>query len=324
MFYFIVNYGGGSGHGKKTWKDVRGILDSEKVPFRAYRTKYPGHAMRIATEIVRRYSSKEIPASIVVVGGDGTVNEVLNGIMDFDRVWLGVIPTGSGNDFARGHGLPGKTVPALLHILNCDMPEKVDVGCVTGDSNAPRLFGISTGIGLDAEVCKKALQSGQKKLLNGLGLGKLTYLTLTLESLFTMKTNSGRIIFDGDLESVAHLRKLIFLSGMITRWEGGGVPMAPDADPRDGQLSCCLATNIPKWKSFFDLPFLVFGKQKKLKGFTLRDSRTIDIEMERPVVLHADGEYCGDVRRIHMEVLPRKLNLLKGGTCGDPRCSYRR
>ena len=326
MYFFIVNYGGGSGRGRRVWRDVRGILQAEAVPYRAFRTKYPGHATRLTIEILRRYGSPQAPVSLVVVGGDGTINEVLNGITDFEKVWLGVIPTGSGNDFVRGHGLLRKTVPALMSILNCEIPERVDVGVAAGDSNAPKLFGISAGIGLDAEVCKKAMESKQKKMLNGVGLRKLTYLLLTIESLFTMKTVDGRVIFDGDFGNVLRLKKLIYLAAMNTPWEGGGVPMSPTADPTDGQISICAAAGVPKWKSFFELPVLVAGKQKKLKDFTLRNARTIDIEMEHPVVLHLDGEYGGDVRRIHIDTLPGKLQLMKGNGCRScsqsrPRCS---
>ena len=265
MYYFIVNYGGGRGRGKKTLKNVTGILDAEMIPYHAWRTEYPGHATKLTTSIIKKYGKKEGPICIVVVGGDGTINEVLNGITDFEHVWLGVIPTGSGNDFVRGHGLPKKTVPALFQILNCELAERTDLGWVAGDSNAPRIFGISAGIGLDAEVCKKALKSKQKKLLNGLGVGKLTYLLLTVESLITMKTAGGRVIFDGDMENVLHMKRLIFLAGMNTPWEGGGVPMSPDASPVDGRLSTCVADGIAKWKTFFELPVLVAGKHKKLK-----------------------------------------------------------
>ena len=315
MYYFIVNYRGGNGRGQKVWKDVRSILEAESVPYHAWRTRGRGHAARLATEIIRRYSSKDVHVNLIVLGGDGTVNEVINGISDFDRVWLGVIPTGSGNDFVRGLGLPTKPVPALMQILNCEKPTRVDLGWVKGDNQAPRMFGISAGIGLDAEVCKKALKSRQKRFLNKLGAGKLTYILLTIESLFTMKTRDGRVIYDGNLEDVLRVRKMIFLAGMNLRWEGGGVPMAPDADPFDGKISTCVAENIPKWKTFFELPILVMGKQKKLKGFTLKEGATLDIEMEEPVVLHVDGEYGGDVRRIHVEVLPGRLQLLMNGAC---------
>ena len=87
--------------------------------------------------------------------------------------------------------------------------------------------------------------------------------------------------------------------------------MAPKASASDGRISTCVADSIPKWKTFLELPVLVIGKQKWLKGFTLRDGATIDIETDEPVVMHVDGEYGGMVKRIHMEALPGKLRLLK-------------
>ncbi len=311
MYYFIVNYSGGSGRGRKAWRDISGVLKERKIPFRAWRTKGPGHATRLAAMIVSRYGSQEAPVRLIVVGGDGTINEVLNGIPHFGRVYLGVVPTGSGNDFVRGNHLPKKRIPALLGILEADRPERVDLGIVSADGGSPRIFGISSGLGLDAEVCKKALQSKQKKLLNSFGLGKLTYLLLTVESLFTMHTVSGRVIYDGDMEQVLRMRRLIFLAGMNLCWEGGGVPMAPHADTGNGMIASCIADNIPKWLTFLELPVLVLGKQKWLRGFTLRSSRTLDIRLDEPAVLHIDGEYGGEVRRVHMEALPGKLRLLR-------------
>ena len=315
MYYFIVNYRGGNGRGQRVWKNIRKILEAENIPYHAWRTRGRGHAARLTVQIIRRFSSKDTHVNLIVLGGDGTVNEVINGISDFDRVWLGVIPTGSGNDFARGLGLPIRPVPALMQILNCESPTRIDLGWVKGDNHAPRMFCISSGVGLDAEVCKKAMKSKQKRFLNKIGFGKLTYILLTLESLFTMKTRNGRVIYDGNAEDVLLVRKMIFLSGMNLSWEGGGVPMAPDADPNDGKISTCVAENVPKWKTFFELPVLIRGKQEKLKGFTLRDGATIDIEMDEPVVLHIDGEYGGDVRRVHMETLPGRLQVLMGAPC---------
>ena len=312
MYYFIVNYDGGSGRGRKAWADIRAVLKDQQVPFRAWKTAYPGHATKLATAIVSRYGSAEAPVRLVIVGGDGTINEVLNGIPHFRWVQIGVIPTGSGNDFVRGHKLPRRRIPALMNILSAEEAVRVDIGKVTADGGLPRLFAISSGVGLDAEVCRKVNFSKRKKLLNSFGIGKFIYLILTVDSLFTLHTVSGRVIYDGNMEDVLRLRKLIFLAGMILRWEGGGVPMAPDADTADGMISSCAADAIPKWQTFLELPVLVIGKQKWLRGFTLRQSNTIDIETDAPVVLHVDGEYGGEVRKVHMEALPCKLRLLKG------------
>ena len=315
MYYFIVNYAGGGTKGCTVWRSVREILRELEIPFRAFRTRGTGHAAKLATEISKRYGTKEDPAKIVVVGGDGTLNDVLNGITDFSRVEVGVIPAGSGNDFVRGFGLPKKTVPALMQILNCTEPVQVDLGRVRADNGYTRIFGISAGVGLDAEVCKSAHGSKQKTFLNRIGIGKLIYLILTVEKLFTMKTTDGRVIYRGDQEDVLRIRNLIYLAAMNTKWEGGGVPMAPGADPRDGRLSSCLAADIPRWKAFLQLPVLVLGMQKWLKNFVLRDGATLEIQMDHPVVLHVDGEYGGEVCRVIMESIPRKLRLLSGGEC---------
>ena len=80
MYYFIVNYRGGSGRGAKAWKDIRGILKEKHVEYHAWKTKGLGHATKLAAAIVSRYGSRENPIRLVVVGGDATINEVLNGI----------------------------------------------------------------------------------------------------------------------------------------------------------------------------------------------------------------------------------------------------
>ena len=98
MYHFIVNLTGGSGKAKKTWDRVSAILEKNNVEYTLHQSEYEGHSAVIAKELTS--GSEEV--NIVIVGGDGTINEVLNGIVDFSKVKFGVIPTGSGNDFARG------------------------------------------------------------------------------------------------------------------------------------------------------------------------------------------------------------------------------
>lgn len=304
MYYFIVNDHGGSGKAAKTWLTVETALKEKQIPYEAHKTNSVGHATQLAKEI----TSKEGKLTLVVVGGDGTLNEVLNGISDFDRVSLGVIPTGSGNDFAGGAGIPSDPHKSLELMLNAGEGKMIDIGRVDTELEKGKVFGISSGIGMDAIVCKKALTSKLKNFLNKIGLGKLTYLILTVQTLFSMATEPVKLRFDGGEEEVYD--KLIFLASMNYRAEGGGVPMAPDADPCDGELSMCLASGIPRWKAFLDLPVLVMAKHKKLKGFTLRNFKTLDVTCENPMVLHRDGEYGGDVREVHFECMPKKLRLL--------------
>ena len=198
----------------------------------AHTTRYPGHATKLAEKISSM--KDDDPIYLIVVGGDGTINEVLNGFADFDRVRLGVIPTGSGNDFCSNLKLP-KTPKESLKLICASIRNdqrgevlyRIDLGQVSWEGcEKPRIFGISAGLGLDALVCKKALHSRLKQVLNRFHLGKLTYLALTVQSLFTMETAKAKVITE---HGGFILPKMIFAAAMNLPAEGGGVPMAPEA-----------------------------------------------------------------------------------------------
>ncbi len=311
MYYFIVNYTGGSGNARKTWNRVHQLLAEKGIEYKAYVTKYGGHAAELAKRI-SEFDEEDI--RIIVVGGDGTINEVLNGIQDMSRVRFGVIPTGSGNDFARGMGIPKNTDNALDIILNSVRGKDIDLGEVMTESGYRRIFGISSGIGLDAIVCKKMLNSKVKNFLNKFRLGSLAYLILTVINLFTMETYKVKVWMktgDGDNEEVSlSFKDLIFLAAMNFYAEGGGVPMNPMADAEDGQLSICAVSGIPKWKTFLMFPVLIKGKHVDKKGFLLKNAEYLVFDADRPMVLHADGEYIGDETHIEMKVLRNALNVM--------------
>ncbi len=316
MYYFIVNKAGGSGNARKTWKKVARLMHEKKLEYKAFATEYAGHASEIAARIS---TLPDEDIRMIVVGGDGTINEVLNGIKHFDRIKFGVIPTGSGNDFARGLGIPKDTKEALELILSSIGQRKIDIGKVKADNGAERLFGISAGIGLDAIVCKKVQSSVRKKLLNKLHLGSLSYVLMTVQTLFTMKKynvhvrvhKESKAGVPGILDNYSvDYCDLIFLAGMNMVAEGGGVPMTPDAEYDDGLLSICAVNGIPKWRAFFNLVKLIKGQHKGRKGFNLYNAEKLDFAADVPMVLHADGEYLGDVRKITMECIHNKMQML--------------
>ncbi len=311
MYYFIVNYTGGSGKAKKTWDRVHFLLKQKNIEYKAYVTKYGGHA----SELAKRISElDEDDIRLVVVGGDGTINEVLNGITDFDRIRFGVIPTGSGNDFARGMGIPKNTDEALEKILSSTRGVNIDLGEVTTENGYKRIFGISSGIGLDAIVCKKMLNSKTKNALNRVKVGHFAYILLTISTLFSMETYKVKVWMklrdeEGGEQSLS-FKDLIFLAAMNFPAEGGGVPMNPTAKSDDGMLSICAVNGIPKWRTFLMLPVLMKEKHVGKKGFLLQDVEYLVFDADRPMVLHADGEYLGDEKHIEMRVLRTVLNVM--------------
>lgn len=305
MLYFIVNPKSRTGKGLNIWRDVKSYLKDNNIRYRALDTKYEGHATKLAEEVCKLPQEK---INLVVIGGDGTVNEVINGITDFHKVNFGIIPTGSGNDFARGLGIKGDPVEQLVKIITSEKTEAIDIGKVTwGENGASRYFAISSGVGLDAIVCKMALTSKLKTFLNKIHLGKLTYIILTIHTLFSMTTADFRVKLDGEERK---LTKVIFSAAMNFRAEGGGVPMAPRADAKDGLLSMCMVHTIPKWRTFFCLPLLCAAKHENIKGFDIVNCKECQIEISESVVLHADGEYVADVDKVTFESVPSKLNLI--------------
>lgn len=307
MYHFIVNIHGGSGKAFLKWNKIRALLRERKVEFKVRVPQGVGDASRIAKEI------SEIPDDdirIVVVGGDGTINEVLNGITDFSRVKLGLIPTGSGNDFTRGLHLPRHNPKKSLDIvLNSKGDKKIDLGKSTVlSTNESRIFGISSGFGLDAIVGTGINEAKIKKILNWVHLGKLSYAILTIQTLFTMKTYEVSLSFDG--EEPLRFNKLIFLAAMNFKAEGGGVPMSPKARGDDGELSVCMAAGVPKILTFFKFPLLCLGLHGKSKGFLLRNCKTLELRSNSPSILHTDGELVGNVDSVKFAVLPQKLAVL--------------
>jgi YegS/Rv2252/BmrU family lipid kinase len=310
MLYFIANQTSCTGKGANTWKEVQNILKEKHVAYASFLTEYEGHATLLAKEICGKDDSD---ICLVVVGGDGTMNEVINGIEHFERIRFAMLPAGSGNDFARGLGISRNAVENIERILDGyakgkSFYKKVDLGRVTWDNGSRfKLFGISSGVGMDAIVCKKALHSGLKTFLNKVHLGKLTYVLLTIQTLFSMDTAELTAEFDG---KKIKFRKLIYMAAMNLRAEGGGVPMAPDATPFDGILSVCSASGIPKWRTFFCLPILLAAKHERLKGFQLNNCQNVKIHISKPFVLHADGEYCGDVTDAVFSCEAQKLHMI--------------
>ena len=307
MYYFIVNEHSRSGKGAEIWREVEAVLKEREISYQAYKTEYEGHAFQLSHDICEL---QDEDIRLIVLGGDGSANEVLNGMTHFEKVKFGVIPTGSGNDLARGLGIKGSPTEQLEAILSCEKEFVMDLGEVSWNGGKkPRLFAISAGTGLDALVCKKALKSALKDFLNKIHLGKLTYILLTIESLFTMETTDGAAVSDG--KGQKNMKKMIFCAAMNFRAEGGGVPMAPAADAQDGKLSVCCAYGIPKWRTFFCLPFLVMAKHLFIRGFEVTYCAEYDLRLKHPMVLHADGEYCGEVTEIHFKCLPGMLHVLK-------------
>lgn len=306
MFHFIINPKSRTGNGIKVWNIVKKALDEKHVDYTFHYTHYEFHAVKIAASLCEEYPGIK---NIVVLGGDGTVNEVINGISKPTEVLLGYIPSGSSNDLARSLHIPKNPIEALNRILQGKHFEYVDHGFVELLSKGTqRNFSVSMGIGFDASVCYKALGSNLKKVLNTLGLGKLTYLLIAIMELIKHQPSNAKIIVDNS--KAYHFKNVFFIASMIHKYEGGGLIMAPNASYHDRKLSVCVIYDMPKIKALVLLPSLFFGKQGLFKGVKIFDGTTIEIFMDKAFMVHTDGEYCGSFTHIKAGCTPDQIRMI--------------
>ncbi len=307
MYHFIVNLNSRTGKAKKIWEELKEELDRRKTDYILHETKYAGHAIDISRRLVKNASE---PVKIVVLGGDGTFNEVINGARDYEKFQIGYIPTGSGNDLARGLGLPADPMENLITILESTECLKMDLGCLSwDDGESKKYFAVSTGVGVDADVCRRALTSTLKKILNSIGLGKFTYGILTLISLFALPALNAHVVADGKDYGIKD--PVIFIAIMNHKCEGGGVPMSPQADAMDGKLSMCCISGISKLKAFTLLPSLLVGKHTNMDAYLGVDFKEAQIVLKTPNVWHTDGEMCSYNTVMHIECLPGVVSIMK-------------
>lgn len=289
--------------GEMIWRQLEPELIKKRLDYRCSLTHKRREAGRIAAEITEDGK----PHTLVVLGGDGTLNEVVNGICFPGQTTVGYIPIGSSNDFARGLGIPKNPEEAMKIILHPSEIKQIDIGeIITG--NRSRRFIVSAGIGFDAAVCHEVCVSKWKVFLNRIGLGKLSYAVVALDRLKKDRPASVRAIFQDGSAKV--LDRTYFTAFMNLPYEGGGFKFAPEADPGDGQLDVVAAHGIGIPKILFLLPLALLGRHTGFKGITLIRCREVHIQSERPLPLHTDGE-PGFLRRdIRVRMTGSRINVI--------------
>ena len=308
MYHFIINPKSSSGKGIRHWWTVKDELDRQNITYTAVFTKHEGHAIKLAEEICR---DNEGIKNIVVLGGDGTLNEVINGIDNYDDVILGYIPSGSSNDLARSLKISKKPLKSLSNVLKPNKFLYLDYGEISFEDNSmlkPRKFGCSSGLGYDAGVCEEVQRSVLKKKLNSFGAGKFIYLAIALKQLFTTKRQDATVIID-NIKSEKY-EKVLLVSNMIHKFEGGGLKMAPDADPMDGKLSICLVHGLSRAFLVLLFPTILFGKHTHFKGVETFHCSTIEIILAQKFAVHTDGEVPGFSSHIKVSCIPSKIRMI--------------
>lgn len=256
-------------------------------------TTHMGHATELAAAAV----GYEL---VVACGGDGTVHEVLNGLMRHpaeSRPALGLLPTGSGNDTRRTLGVSSDLSQAALELATGER-RRFDVGVCNGV-----YFNNSFAAGLDAKVTAKAVEYKVTTGRSGLWL----YLSALLHVLFNdLVSFPLSVSFDG---APAEKCDTLIVAATIGRTYGGGFVITPDAIPDDGLFDVCMIDPLGLLECLARLPFVVLGKHTRMRPVHMSRHRTIVIDCDSPVPAQIDGEVLLD-QRYEIEIMPGAIECV--------------
>ena len=298
----ICNPTAGHGAAKRLLTEVDLILAELGLDYEIVQTEAPWHAADLAEAAARKGA-----ATVVAMGGDGTANEVLNGLMraqnaGADCPTLGILTVGRGNDMAYGWGIP-QDVEASCQTLVSGLRRRVDVGHVVGGLYPDgRYFGNGIGIGFDTIV---GFEAAKLKRLSGFA----GYLVAALKTIsLYYRAPLTTVQADGQTLTLPAL----MVSVMNGQRMGGGFMMAPDSLPDDGQLDLCVVRGVSRARMLPLIMRFMQGTQYGQAAVTGLRARTVTVTaVEGSLPAHADGEtLCTDARELAITLLPQAIEIL--------------
>lgn len=296
----IVNPAAGRGRTRRLWPQVAAALAAEGLRFELAQTRAPGEAEQLA-------QSAAGYAAVIAVGGDGTVHEVVNGIMQLPedrRPALGVVPVGSGNDFAHAIGVPLESDRALACALN-GSPSRIDLGLMIDEHGHKEFFDNTLGIGFDAVV---TIRSHRLPVVRGF----LMYLTAVVQ---TIILNHDPALMQIATEDRQWEQSNLMLTMCNGPREGGGFLVAPDAKLDDGLFHYTMIKKVSRPMMFRLIPEVMRGTHGKFKPVLLGTCTRMNVKADRPLYIHADGEiltsFGSNLRELSFELLPGALKVVR-------------
>lgn len=285
MHIIIVNPTSGNGRSKRIYEKLLKIRDYQTLHIVTYETKYAGHGEVIARALSEQHDLNEVD-EIIVIGGDGTLHEVLNGL-ETKKLPVSFIPGGSGNDFARGNKIHRNARKALQANIVNDKTIPYWLGKYSSDLVSEKLFVNCIGFGFDALVAENANKSRVKRFFNFFRLGTLNYVFAIFKVILTYKPFHLTLKVDGLVEEFEQC----FLATVNNQpYLGGGMKFNPAANNEEETLSILVINAISKWKLLLLLLTVFFGKHTMFKEVHQLKGREIHVKSDRIIAYHTDGE----------------------------------
>jgi diacylglycerol kinase (ATP) len=299
----ILNPMADMGNAWRVARDLRSITEQHgDVDWSG--TVYPGHAIALAAQ-----AGDQGYDMVIAMGGDGTVHEVVNGLMKIPaekRPVLGVVPVGSGNDFGHALNISQKPTEALVRALDGDSIS-IDLCMMTDEHGRTEYFDNTLGVGFGAMV---TIRSHKIPVLRGF----LIYLIAVIQTIIIDYIPIHMQIKTDEQEWEQKVKYLVLCNGPR---EGGGFLVAPDAKIGDGIMNYVMITDVSRPMMFRIVPEVMKGTHGRFKQVRMGTCKKFSLTADRPLYIHADGEiFSGpgtDLRRLSFEILPDALKVVRGG-----------
>ncbi len=298
----IYNPTAGQGNALKKLPEMEALLAQRNFVYDLVLTDKPGAALPLA-----RAAAEEGRPLIIAAGGDGTMNETINGIMTAElqgraRPSLAILPVGRGNDFAFGIGIDND-IEHSIEILMARKHSLIDIGVVTGgDYPSGRFFGNGVGVGFDTVV---GFEAAKITWLHGIA----SYLVALIRTIFIY---AHAPIYELKFDNTTLQQPFLLISIMNGRRMGGSFLMAPKGQHGDGQFDLCLAGDIAQSRILAVAVKFISGTQEKDKAVNLARAKTISVNaISGKIPVHADGETISTgCDTLKVEILPAALDVI--------------
>jgi diacylglycerol kinase (ATP) len=298
----IYNPAAGKGSAAEQLPQVEALLREQGFAYDLVLTKSRGHALELSQE-----AAQEGRELVIAAGGDGTINETINGLMasgsgSADRPVLGVLPVGSGNDFSFGIGIPNNLNKAV-DLLVQGQRRTIDIGFVRGgDFPNGRYFGNGIGLGFDTVV---GFEAAKIRWLHGAA----SYFVALINTIFLYHhAPVYEVIYDGTVLQ----QPFLMVSIMNGRRMGGAFMMAPNGNPGDGTFDLCLAGNVPQISILPVALKFISGTQAERSEVKMVRAREVRVRaVTGKIPGHADGEtLCTAGDELVVSLCPGALNVI--------------
>lgn len=303
-WFTVVNPNAGNGKGKKDWNRISGLLSRAGIHINAVFTEHKGHAIELTRDAIGSGARK-----ILTVGGDGTLNEIINGIFIQsacrpDETTIGLIPVGTGNDWGRMFGIP-LIYEGAVDVIRENKTIPHDIGLINyfnGPEEGKRYFINIAGLGFESLVVKKTNKQKDKGRSNN-----AIYFFNLLTSLISYRNTLAEITVDGKKSSC----KVFSINVGNGRYCGGGMRQTPDAVPDDGLLDITVIKEMGRIEIIKSLNMLYDGtilSHPKVDGYRTDNLR---VESENLLYIEADGESLGHTPAV-FSIIPSGINVVYG------------